>query len=129
MNPVIIGNATLYLGDCLEILSMVPKVDAVITDPPYDAKTHEKHWVGSGSDGYGRPKEMGFSALSLETQQGVAQWAADSCSRWFLAFCSMEMVDGWKARLEADCHSAPKRSQTVEWWGSICLLALEYIPT
>ena len=34
-NPVIIGDATLYLGDCLEILPTLPKVDAVITDPPY----------------------------------------------------------------------------------------------
>jgi site-specific DNA-methyltransferase (adenine-specific)/modification methylase len=33
--PVVIGNATLYLGDCLEILPTLPKVDAVITDPPY----------------------------------------------------------------------------------------------
>jgi len=31
----IIGNATLYLGDCLEILPTLEKVDAVITDPPY----------------------------------------------------------------------------------------------
>jgi hypothetical protein len=30
-----IGNATLYLGDCREILPAVPKVDAVVTDPPY----------------------------------------------------------------------------------------------
>ena len=30
-----IGNATLYLGDCMEILPLLPKVDAVITDPPY----------------------------------------------------------------------------------------------
>ncbi len=28
-----IGNATLYLGDCREILPTLPKVDAVITDP------------------------------------------------------------------------------------------------
>jgi len=39
MNPwkrkEVIGNATLYLGDCLEILPTLPKVDAVITDPPY----------------------------------------------------------------------------------------------
>ena len=31
----VIGNATLYLGDCLEILPTLEKVDAVITDPPY----------------------------------------------------------------------------------------------
>ena len=30
-----IGNATLYLGDCREILPALGKVDAVITDPPY----------------------------------------------------------------------------------------------
>ncbi len=33
--PVTIGNATLYLGDCRDILPTLPKVDAVITDPPY----------------------------------------------------------------------------------------------
>jgi site-specific DNA-methyltransferase (adenine-specific) len=35
MNPVVIGNASLYLGDCIDILPTLPKVDAVITDPPY----------------------------------------------------------------------------------------------
>jgi len=35
MTPVTIGNATLYLGDCRDILPTLPKVDAVITDPPY----------------------------------------------------------------------------------------------
>ena len=32
---VVIGDATLYLGDCMDILPTLPKVDAVITDPPY----------------------------------------------------------------------------------------------
>ena len=35
MNPVIIGNAILYLGSCEDILPTLPKVDAVVTDPPY----------------------------------------------------------------------------------------------
>ena len=30
-----IGNATLYLGDCRDILPSLPKVDLVLTDPPY----------------------------------------------------------------------------------------------
>lgn len=30
-----IGDCTLYLGDCLEILPALGKVDAVVTDPPY----------------------------------------------------------------------------------------------
>lgn len=35
VEPVIIGDARLYLGDCLEILPTLGKVDAVVTDPPY----------------------------------------------------------------------------------------------
>jgi len=31
----VIGDCTLYLGDCLEILPTLGKVDAVVTDPPY----------------------------------------------------------------------------------------------
>jgi site-specific DNA-methyltransferase (adenine-specific) len=51
MNPVVIGNATLYLGDCLEILPTLPKVDAVITDPPYGINTK--------SDGSGKLSPWG----------------------------------------------------------------------
>lgn len=38
MSPVIIGNATLYLGDCRDVMAAWPdcmRVDALITDPPY----------------------------------------------------------------------------------------------
>jgi DNA modification methylase len=34
-DTVNIGDATLYLGDCLEILPTLGPVDAVVTDPPY----------------------------------------------------------------------------------------------
>lgn len=34
-DPVVIGNATLYLGDCRDIIPTLSRVDAVITDPPY----------------------------------------------------------------------------------------------
>ena len=47
-----IGNATLYLGDCLEILPTLPKVDAVITDPPYGISFVH----GAGGDGIGGGK-------------------------------------------------------------------------
>ena len=36
---VYIGDATLYHGDCLEILPALGKVDAVVTDPPYAIPT------------------------------------------------------------------------------------------
>ncbi len=32
----IIGDCTLYLGDCMEVMQGLDKVDAVVTSPPYD---------------------------------------------------------------------------------------------
>lgn len=44
-----IGSATLYLGDCMDILPTLQKVDAVITDPPYG--------IDVGSMGMGKGKK------------------------------------------------------------------------
>ena len=49
MRKEVIGNATLYLGDCREILPTLPKVDAVITDPPYGIETGKKRMSPEGS--------------------------------------------------------------------------------
>ena len=48
-----IGDATLYLGDCLEILPTLGKVDAVVTDPPYGIGVDRKMAAQSGTR-YGR---------------------------------------------------------------------------
>jgi len=48
---VIIGNAELYCGDCMEILPMLGKVDAVITDPPYGIADC---WKGGKGHGWGK---------------------------------------------------------------------------
>lgn len=52
-----IGSATLYLGDCRDILPTLPKVDAVITDPPYGInKDGQKKSTGA----HGGRKEYEF---------------------------------------------------------------------
>ena len=38
----VIGDCTLYQGDCLEVMPMLGKFDAVVTDPPYG--------IGEGGD-------------------------------------------------------------------------------
>jgi site-specific DNA-methyltransferase (adenine-specific)/modification methylase len=53
MRKEIIGNAVLYLGDCRDILPTLPKVDAVITDPPYGIK-RDRGMGGGGWDSTGR---------------------------------------------------------------------------
>ena len=43
-----IGDATLYLGDCMDILPTLDKVDAVITDPPYGINENSKKAASRG---------------------------------------------------------------------------------
>lgn len=45
---VIIGNAELYCADCMEVLPTLPKVDAVITDPPYGINENHKKIASRG---------------------------------------------------------------------------------
>jgi DNA modification methylase len=46
---------TIYNGDCREILPELPKVDLVLTDPPYGIADK---WVGGFSDKHGWGKAL-----------------------------------------------------------------------
>jgi site-specific DNA-methyltransferase (adenine-specific) len=50
---IVIGDATLYLGDCMDILPTLGKVDAVITDPPYGINAN-KQTLGKGKKEFAR---------------------------------------------------------------------------
>lgn len=54
-DPVIIGDCTLYLGDCREVLPTLGAVDAVLTDPPYGIADV---WKGGFGHGWGRAREQ-----------------------------------------------------------------------
>ena len=49
MRKEVIGNATLYLGDCKAILPKLSRVDAVITDPPYGIGASSKKFINGTS--------------------------------------------------------------------------------
>ena len=80
-----IGNATLYLGDCRDILPTLPKVDAVITDPPYGigaakGKAHSSirdsdAWEPQAWDNC-RPDDEVF-ALILAAAPRIAIWGGN----------------------------------------------------
>jgi DNA modification methylase len=45
-----IGRATLYLGDCRDILPTLGKVDAVVTDPPYGIAAAKRGTIGTSKN-------------------------------------------------------------------------------
>jgi site-specific DNA-methyltransferase (adenine-specific) len=58
-----IGHATLYLADCRDVLPMLGKVDAVVTDPPYGIA---EIWQGGFSDKHGWGKAKGEAVARNE---------------------------------------------------------------
>lgn len=63
-SPVIIGDATLYLGDCMEILPTLDKVDAVVTDPPY-GMGFQSNYYGPRACATGHDKINGDDSTEL----------------------------------------------------------------
>jgi len=66
-----IGSATLYLGDCLEILPTLGKVDAVITDPPYGLNS----WTHTG--GHSVSKEQADDLSRWDKERPDIRWIVD----------------------------------------------------
>jgi len=56
INKVVIGDAVLYHANCMDVLPMLDKVDAVVTDPPYG--------IGFKYEGYSDTRENLISLIS-----------------------------------------------------------------
>jgi len=101
-NPIVIGNATLYLGDCLDILPTLPKVDAVITDPPYSQRCHAGHDSGAAEakDGASRAA-LGYDALSHEDVHQLAISYAQASNGWIVWMTDSDLALAVRSALEA----------------------------
>ena len=80
---VIIGDAVLYLGDCMDVLPMLDKVDCVITDPPYSDSTHNN--AKSNAGGGGGAKAIDFKAIDFKAIESLLDSCATLCSGWVIA--------------------------------------------
>jgi site-specific DNA-methyltransferase (adenine-specific) len=80
-----IGDATLYLGDCMEILPTLGKVDAVITDPPYSENTHKMAKTNRGA-GHGVGL-ITFASLTGEDFDAVMAACLNASRGWVVATC------------------------------------------
>lgn len=67
-----IGNATLYFGSCYELLPIIGKVDAMVTDPPYEFNTS-----GGGRLRKSRPNMNQIAAMGIDKGFDHAIFRAD----------------------------------------------------
>jgi len=68
----VIGDCTLMLGDCLEILPTLGKVDAVVTDPPYG--------IGADAGQAKRANHKHGAAICKSRDYGATNWDAAPAS-------------------------------------------------
>ena len=96
-NPVTIGNATLYLGDCLGIMPALGAVDHIICDPPYEALLHKlKNGLANRLRTDGGPNLHGLDFDCIDAiREPFVMTAAPICTGWFIAFCTPEGVARW----------------------------------
>jgi site-specific DNA-methyltransferase (adenine-specific) len=94
--PVIIGRATLYNADCLQVMPSLGKVSHIICDPPYEASLHaaKSHLSNLRKDAGPELKEIDFAAVD-DIRAPFVGLAADHCEGWFIAFCTVEGAAKW----------------------------------
>lgn len=114
MQSVVIGNATLYHGNCLDIMPSLVCVDATMTDPPYedhmhDAKSKKKRSLRT--DGHAELQELNFASINSIRQQ-VANEVTRLSNGWALIFCTPEGVAPWRDAIEV---SGAKYKRACVW--------------
>ena len=85
-----IGDATLYLGDCREIMPTLGPVDAVVTDPPYgiNYSPHDRHINAIDYGGKIVGDNTPFSPSSLLGFKNVILWGGNN-------FATELPIGGW----------------------------------
>jgi len=96
----VIGDATLYMGDCLEVLPTLPKVDACITDPPYGINI-----AASGT--------VGGNGKVAATDYGENTWDATTPSRELMALIAGAAK--WHAYFGGNYFEVPPSSCWLVW--------------
>lgn len=113
IDPVIIGDCQLYLGDCLEILPTLGKADAVVTDPPYGIGMDGGNVGYKGFNDFEKlswdkspPSKAAFDAILSAAKHHII-WGGNyfplSPSRCFLIW---DKGAGFKGRTYAECEMA-----------------------
>lgn len=97
----VIGRATLYHGDCLEVMASLEAVDHVITDPPYEQISQDRIGGIKRNDGGTVTEKLTFAGID-GIRAAVVQASKRLCGGWAIYFCTAEGVALWRDAIEAE---------------------------
>ena len=99
-------NITIYHGDCREILPELPKVDLVLTDPPYDKEAHTPmRRTRATIEGRRTSDEIPFNEMDEITRQCITSVLCN----WMIIYCQAESVGLYQQLL------GPKYKRPMVW--------------
>lgn len=107
VEPVIIGDATLYCGDCREILPNLTAVDHIITDPPYGEGTHAGHDKKSKRRAdKASARTLGYSALSFDDVETLAGLFCEVSRGWVVWFTNFDLSQKIQLEMRSQSRTA-----------------------
>ena len=105
MKPVVIGNATLYLGSCEDILPTLGKVDAVVTDPPYG--------IGENGERSSRPRKTDKWQNPVAKDYGNDTW--DNAPISVELMSQIRSAGKWQVVFGGNYYDCPPASCWLVW--------------
>ncbi len=94
-----IGDCTLYLGDCRDILPAI-SADHVVSDPPYEDELHKAVGRIRRADGREMVEDLGFDGINA-TRADIARLCVSAARGWVILFTLAEGVRAWRDDLQA----------------------------
>jgi site-specific DNA-methyltransferase (adenine-specific) len=114
----VIGDATLYLGDCLEVMESLGAVDHALSDPPYEDELHAAFGRKiQRNDGANLPRSVNmlapieFNGVNDQRAE-IAQKIYQISDGWAILFTLAEGVRAWRD----DLQSAGAKWDTTCFW-------------
>jgi site-specific DNA-methyltransferase (adenine-specific)/modification methylase len=95
-----IGCATLYLGDCREILPTLGALGAIVTDPPYGINIAQRGTVGT-------------SNVAPVKDYGASDWDKEPPPSWLIA--QLRAISRWQIIFGGNFFNLPPSSCWLVW--------------
>lgn len=112
---VLAEGVELYLGDMREVLPVIGKVSAVITDPPYEDELHRVFGSARSirTDGkkWSRHDTLGFVGVNADRSL-FSKLMVDASEGWLIAFSLAEGIRAWRDDIQT---AGGKWDQTLFW--------------